>query len=187
MDNFSIDREFGRYLDSGETILWRGQPKQGVRLQASDALMIPFSIMWGGFAIYWEVMAFNSGAPFFFRLWGVPFVLIGLYMMVGRFYGDAVIRKKTLYAVTSKRALIISGFFSRSLKSAELKTLATVEFSERSDRSGTIIFGHSQIPNFLLNSGMPMSGKQLPPMFVGIDDAKSVYDKVRDAQKKLKA
>ena len=88
------------YLDPSERLLWSGQPKQGLRLQASDAMMIPFSLMWGGFAIVWEAMAlgiFATHTPnpqhpheqifaWIFPLWGVPFVIVGLYMIFGRFF-----------------------------------------------------------------------------------------------------
>ena len=45
-------------------------------------------------------------SPDFMKLWGFPFVLVGLYMVVGRFVLDAWLRRGARYAVTNKRVLI---------------------------------------------------------------------------------
>ncbi|HEX2899453.1 MAG TPA: hypothetical protein VHS96_07010, partial [Bacteroidia bacterium] len=62
-------------LGAGEELVWTGRPKTGIVFRPSDAVMIPFSIVWCGFAIFWMVMATANGAPFFFTIFGIPFVL----------------------------------------------------------------------------------------------------------------
>jgi len=44
-------------------------------------------ILWAGFAIFWERSAIRDGDPF--HLVGVPFVVVGLYIVMGRFLVDA--------------------------------------------------------------------------------------------------
>src|SRR4051812_44260637 len=98
-------------LMTGERVLWTGRPARAVIFHASDAYAIPFSLLWGGFAIFWEatVLGFwGSGggreAPWFFVIWGIPFVLIGQYMIWGRFFYTFWKKKKVLYAITNRRA-----------------------------------------------------------------------------------
>jgi hypothetical protein len=99
-------------LDSGESLIWSGAPRHGLVLRPSDAYMIPFSLLWGGFAIFWEasVLRMPPGPnTAFMSIWGVPFMLMGLYLIVGRFFVDARIRAKMYYGLTNRRAIIISG------------------------------------------------------------------------------
>ncbi|HRW19347.1 MAG TPA: hypothetical protein P5181_10925 [Dermatophilaceae bacterium] len=103
----------------GEQVLWTGVPDASRILEPSDAAMIPFSVLWGGFAIFWEVMAIRMGAPWFALLWGVPFVLIGLHMMVGRFFVRRWQRARTRYVLTDRRALLLRGGSMRAEPTAD--------------------------------------------------------------------
>ncbi len=171
-------------LSSGEKLLWSGQPRAGIRLRASDAIVIPFSILWCGFAIFWEWMVVSKGAPFFFMLWGIPFVLVGLYIVFGRFVVDAMTRKKTFYGVTNERIIIMSGLFSQDTKSLNLRTLTDVSLSARSDGSGTIIFGPVYpIGRWMPTGSWPGAGRYAPPAFDMIEGAKDVYETIRQAQR----
>jgi len=170
-------------LDPRESLLWSGAPRQGLLLRSSDALMIPFSLLWGGFAIFWEFSVLQTPAPAFFALWGIPFVLIGLYMIIGRFFVDARIRAKTFYGLTDRRAVIVSGLFSRTTNSLPLRTLSDISLQERSDGSGTVLLGRPQ-PYSAWTSGFrwPGMSQYTTPAFEMIPDAKRVHDQLLEAQ-----
>lgn len=181
----NVPEEVRRQLGRGERVLWTGQPKQGVLLRGSDVFMIPFSLLWGGFAFFWEWSAINSDAPPFFVLWGIPFVLVGIYLIFGRFFVDAKERQRTHYAVTNERVLIISGLARRTVKSLSLGTLSDVSISERPNGEGSITFGAAPaFAGFFGGfSGWPGMGAQMGPRFDLIPRAKWVYDTIRNAQK----
>ena len=173
--------KFRDELDPGERIIWSGRPQQGLILRPADALMIPFSIMWGGFAIFWEFTAVSGGAPFFFVLWGIPFVLVGLYMIFGRFFVDAAQRNKTYYALTNERVIIISGLFNQNVKMLKLQKLPEINISTKSNGKGTITFGASRPMAWMYaGGGFPNTGRyNLAPSFEMIDDVKTVYQKIK--------
>jgi hypothetical protein len=177
-------------LDSGESLLWSGQPRGGIRLRGQDALLIPISLLWGGFAIFWEFMALTATtkAPgpvaVVFPLFGLPFVIIGLYLIFGRFIVDAKVRARTYYGVTNERIIIISGLFAQQTKSLQLRTLTEVSYTRRSDGSGTITFGSAPFMGaFFPRGSWPGAGRYAPPSFDLIDRSKEVYNIIRSAQK----
>ena len=120
-----------------------------------------------------------------FPLFGLPFVVVGLYLIFGRFFVDAYARSKTYYGVTNERIIIVSGIFSQQIKSLQLRTLTDVSLTERDDRSGTITFGPTPpMSGFYGGGSWPGSTRYMPPAFDLIESAKQVYDVIRSAQKK---
>lgn len=95
-------------LQPGEVLLWEGAPERGIHFQRSDLLAIPFSLLWCGFAIFWEIGVIATGGPLLFKIWGIPFVLMGLYITVGRFFFRAWQLAGTCYAVTDRRVILQS-------------------------------------------------------------------------------
>ena len=136
-DEYSFIRP---YLTAGETVLWRGKPQKGHLVTAQDIFMIPFSIMWCGFALFWEFLAVTSNAPFAMWLWGIPFVCVGLYMVFGRFLWTAYIRKRTAYVITNRKILRARG---NRVDMLDGKNMPPVHVTARRDGSGTIRFGQN--------------------------------------------
>jgi hypothetical protein len=180
----SPEETLSQHLDSGERLLWSGRPRPGLQLRAQDAFLIPFSLLWCGFAIFWEMSVVQGEAPFFFWLWGIPFVLVGLYLVVGRFFVDAMNRARTVYGVTSERILIVDGILSPQIKSLQLRNLTDMTLTQRKDGSGTITFG--QIPfrlDFFPTGSWPGGKRSMPPAFDFVENAKEVHGVVRSAQR----
>ena len=169
-------KEFKDELLDNEKILWSGKPKDGIFFKASDALMIPFSLMWGGFAIFWEMSVITTDAPIFFKLWGIPFVLVGLYMIFGRFLFEKKEREKTFYAVTDSRVLIKSGLFNTKLTSLSLQKLPELSITKKDNGFGTIEFVDSNILSSI-GSFSPYK-KDNTPKFEMIEDVQYIYNEI---------
>lgn len=170
-------------LGRDERLLWSGMPLQGVCFRSTDWLAVPFSLMWGGFAIFWEYSVSTAKtAPVFMMLWGIPFVLVGLYMIVGRFFADALMRRRTYYGLTDQRVILIDGMFNRQVRSLPLSTLGEISLSEKSNRSGSITFGPNASPYGSFGRIWPGIGGKMAPAFDPIDDVRRVYALIREAQ-----
>jgi hypothetical protein len=169
-------------LLAGERVLWSGRPAQGLLLTGRDAFLIPFSFLWGGFAVVWETMVVTQAKAGFFALWGIPFVLIGLYFIIGRFLLDAWIRRGMFYAVTDKRILISrSGPFAK-FTALSLDRLPDASISDNAGGRGTIRFG-DPAPLWGRRNNFPSWTPSLDPtpQFIAIEDARSVFDQVQRA------
>lgn len=170
-----------RQLLPGEQMLWEGKPSAGLIVRPIEIFLIPFSLLWGGFALFWNITVWTgdaSGADLPFKLFGLPFLAAGLYITIGRFLVDMHLRKRLVYIVTNRRILILREHGSTS-KSVDIKRLQTLEFDERPDGSGTIRFGPSSSWFDRGNFGIWQPTFDQTPQFIRIAHARQVYELIQ--------
>lgn len=176
----SLQSELRPHLENDESLLWTGKPKTGIVFRTADIFLVPFSIFWCGFAVFWVVMASQAGI---FALFGVPFVVVGLFFVFGRFIIDAKQRKNTTYGLTEDRIIIKSGITSQKIKSLNIRTLSDIEYSEKSDGSGTISFGPKN-PMMIWGNGMNWwPGMKTNPQLELIPNVRKVYGQIIELQR----
>lgn len=167
-----------RLLD-GERVLWEGRPASGVILRPIDLLLVPFSLAWGGFAAFWNVTVWSTDAPLAFKLFGLPFLAIGIYVTIGRFWFDARTRDGLRYYITNRRVLI-SRRGGLSIESLDISRLPTIKLEERPDGSGTITFGSSPGVFGPANGfGIWQQSLDPRPTFLRIPDVRQAYQVIQ--------
>ncbi|MHB1459700.1 MAG: hypothetical protein ACYC1M_00245 [Armatimonadota bacterium] len=147
-DQYNIREKLMPYLADGESIKWVGQPDPTKLVSSADWFIIPFSLFWCGFAVFWEAMALKgilssrdeTPFPWIFPLFGIPFVLVGLYMLFGRFIAKRYMRQRTYYVVTNQRVLSLVEFFKPRVNSLFLSALPTINVSSEGPGTGSLIF-----------------------------------------------
>ncbi len=179
---YDDERALMPYLLSSESLIWTGRPPTGLIFRKPDAFLIPFSLAWGGFAFFWEYSVYRAGAPLFFLLFGGFFVLIGLQLIFGRFIYDMLQRRKTVYALTGERILILTG---KTLNAWSLRGLPQATLTLSSDRRGTVSFGGITVPGMpgIRRSRVAQSASL--PVFEKIENASDVYNMVQSATARM--
>ncbi|CAA6813059.1 MAG: PH (Pleckstrin Homology) domain-containing protein [uncultured Aureispira sp.] len=190
LDDFStfrnpLKQELHKHLTKKEQILWAERPKQGILFRASDGCMIPFSLAWGGFAIFWETMVLIMDAPIFMALFGIPFVLIGLYLIIGRFFHDMYIRRQTVYGLTDQRIVIKRG---DKLRFVDLSALTDIQLIKKKNGSGSILFNdtyrsdHNKSASKKNNKSTPsklsLTHLEMTLSFEAIPNVEAVYHQI---------
>ncbi len=175
----------------GEKVRWLGKPDPAQ--YARQALpMVIFGIPWTLFALFWEAGAMQPalqgigradgpGMAFsiMFPLFGLPFIGIGIGMLTSPIW----YRRKavdTIYAVTDRRALIISGAGTRTVQSYDRTAIGTLTRKERADGSGDLLFGPDTRAVQWGNSRRS-SSNQTTPGFYGIRTVRQVEQLLREA------
>jgi hypothetical protein len=189
MNNTSISQLFQRELLPRERILWTGQPIPYALLNKGDIFLIPFSFIWFGIVLSSFRDMFKASSSMIFPSFLIPalFLIVGFYMSIGRFIYLYLVKKKTYYAITDQRVLVLTNLFGKNLQAVYIKDLQNITKSENSNGNGTIIFGN-QNNNSNQNSGLSFfnsyNGVNVPT-FSNIKDVKQVYEKVNKLKNDL--
>ena len=171
---------FQEDLRPGERLVWTGQPNPDRLLSLGDIMMIPFSLMWGGFAFFWEASVLSiyfkpgSNMPIVMPLFGIPFCLIGFWLIFGRFFTMRAMRKRTFYALTDQRALFLTVGRQRNLQYVTIDSQLNYQKSVRADGSGSLMFASSQVPMWLTSFAAHQPGNTQAPAFTEIKDVDDV-------------
>jgi len=190
-------------LVGGESIAWMGQPNPRVVFHKQDLFLIPFSLLWGGFAIFWEggVAGFwnhgsRNGAWIFGMIWGIPFVVIGQYLIWGRFIYDLWLKRRTFYAVTNRRVIVVQKGWSKKIVGAYLDSLPALTKEGSDQGTGTLSFAPSSSSSWGFTGGTSSSGRRggwnsmsigSTPVFRDIDNLDYVYRLVSDLREKVQS
>ncbi len=86
------------YLNNDEHLFWTMEPKESIVFRKSDFVLIPFSLIWFTFSAFWAISV--SHVSGWAGLFGLPLLLIGVYLLIGGFYVDMRKRANTCYGLT---------------------------------------------------------------------------------------
>lgn len=164
----------------GERLLWEGQPDPRAFTFAGAPVMIPFTVLWTAFSIFWEWSAIDSGAPLFFALWGVPFVLVGVYLVAGRFAVAWREATRTWYTVTDRRVMLLGGAWRPRYVELDLLSLPAPQLDEGGGGIGTITFGPAYPAARWLGPSWP--GVRSAPAIIAVRDAGRVFRAIAEAR-----
>jgi hypothetical protein len=177
----TIDTLLQVEISGRKKLLWSGQPKQGFKFSKNDWFLIPFSLMWFSIMIWVltgtyattqdDTEALLIGAF-------APFVLMGSYITFGRFIHSALIRKRTIYGLTDKRAIIVN---KRSAETIFINETTEIYFKSNSGNRATIEFGAPpSLFWFSVGSSFGIwTGVPLVPTFEQIEDGAEVYKMIK--------
>lgn len=96
------------HLNPDEKVIWSGKPVKKAFILPGLA-SIPFGLIFVGFSIFWMWGASLGGAPDFFTLFGLPFILIGIAVTFGPTILQLMRYKNTEYMITNKRLITQTG------------------------------------------------------------------------------
>lgn len=169
-------------LAADEQIQWQGKSEANKMIAYSDYMYIPFSIMWLGFIGLWEYNIIVVHYPLVFHALGIPMLIVGLYMAIGRFFYKAYRKKKSIYIITNQRAIETYEDSRLGYKEKAIKDIGRmVRFVEK-DGVGTLVFDDIN-PAYImkLNDGMEPFRRRTRKVigFYDVKDAEQLYELIQ--------
>ncbi|MDO5658927.1 MAG: hypothetical protein Q4G36_11480 [Paracoccus sp. (in: a-proteobacteria)] len=159
------------FLSPGERILWQGRPRVALDLptiMSADWKGMGGGLFMAGFALFWTVMASQSGAPLLFTFFGLFLLIQGVISALRPVIWPLFLRTRSYYTLTDQRAYIVTDVpgKGRRMTSTEIGNQTLVEWVDSNPPS--LIFGPYGMDNRLT--------------FHNIDEAERVMRLIRDLQ-----
>lgn len=126
-------------LERGEKIVWKGRPTPAASVQMGWMELF-VGLFFFGFSVFWTVSAFSAGG--IFGIFGIPFLAFGAWAITKPFRTKNR-AKKSYYAITNRRVLIIkrdNGYSVNSIYAYEFNHYAR---KDRTNGAGDIRFRQS--------------------------------------------
>lgn len=183
-------------LADGETILWQGRPAPGIVWRDLINPLTFFGLFFFLFAVFWVGAAFamtrNTGGGFgiLFPLFGLPFIAVGFYLLIGRIFWDAYSRSRTWYTLTDRGAYTATEIFGkRALKRVGFDEMSRLDLED--SQPGSVWFSetvsthaHRRRGSAVHNQYRSHSQTTVTPVgFARIDDPRAVYRLIADRRR----
>ena len=183
-------------LLNNEDVIWHGAPYLAKHFIKFDIFFIPFSVFWLILLIHMlsgiliNITDFHPIGIILLIPVSVAFMIFGLYFVFGRFIMKRSIKKRTIYAITNKRILVIRMSLNGAIKkvsSREINSISDESVSCDNNGIGTISFGAIPIWSANLYTDINMgtltdSDNNGIIVFYDIEDCMHVFNMYKDVK-----
>jgi hypothetical protein len=165
-------------LDRDEKIIWQGRPDGVVTLRARNIMMLIFGVFFAGFALFWMIMAAQSGGGFW--MFGLIHFSVGVGIIYTAVFWGAFQRRRSWYTLTDTRAIIASDLpiIGKRLKSWPITAESILELEQ--GPPDTVNFAETYKPG-------KNGSTRIAIGFERIDDGSKVFHLMRDVQANAQA
>lgn len=173
------------HVPEGEELIWAGFPRRGLVLRTSDLWLVPISVVatalpaYGAYEILSEPASLASKITF--GLAALTIAVVGLYLVVGRFFADHIYRSCLTYGVTKRNVIIVCELFGSRATIISIPSIRGLRIEENRPGRGTIHLaeGSAQLTANGWDIWHPVLGR--PPQLFEIEDPRKVIGFIRRA------
>ncbi len=187
-DKQSLNKELEIELEKDEVLIWSDYPKQSFQIVFEDLIIIPFLTIILFIGIYLLILVLNFNANKDLIIFSIFTIISPVILIYFRYIQKINIQKKSIYALTSKRVIIITDNKIDFLNLIDIKEISFVEHPFNFKYGSVIfgepenIFGSSNEPfkfSYLLGYRRGMNLKRDDFAFDFITDTNKIYHLIK--------
>jgi hypothetical protein len=177
-------------LSPSEKLIWVDRPASVIHHAFTSIGSFLFGIPFFAFAVFWTWMASEPlrrggidgppGFSYFFPMFGIPFLLVGLGMLLAPLW-SAFAARHTIYALTDKRLIILTKYPVRNFQFWPLEKLDDITRSGSTNGPGNLYFAKKTQYN---SKTRRTTSRAIG--FIGINQPLKLEQAILEAQQSLK-